>query len=85
VVCLARYMLLRYVKLCKRVCLWSGLLGLLILLPVYLHGGKQKVTWTLEFALKNPVVVSLVSGGDTRGGIASLGPSVRERGGRCGG
>jgi hypothetical protein len=37
------YMLLRYIKLCQRVCLFSGVLGTIILIPMYIYGDKAQV------------------------------------------
>lgn len=32
------FMLLRYIRFCRRVCLFSGILNVIILVPLYLHG-----------------------------------------------
>jgi hypothetical protein len=57
------YMLLRYIKLCKRVCLVSGLGGICVLVPMYIHGDKLSDHWTAEYIVQNPSAISLVSKG----------------------
>eukprot|EP00952_Eustigmatos_sp_NYUAD-ZCMA_P009753 40258-Eustigmatos_ZCMA.PRE.1 len=55
------YMLLRYIKLCKRVCLFSGVLGTIILIPLYIYGDEtqREEHWDAAFVLQHPSVLSI--------------------------
>ena len=54
------YMLLRYIRMCLKICLCSGFLGLVVLVPLYLHGDQKKPAdgrWNT--VMRDPKLISM--------------------------
>lgn len=54
------YMLLRYIQMCLKICLCSGFFGLVVLLPMYVHGDRSNPSdGRLSTIMKDPKLISL--------------------------
>lgn len=52
------YMLLRYIRFCRRVCVYSGVIGVIVLVPLYLHGDPNLRPDT-TYVWRHPMAISL--------------------------
>jgi len=54
------YMLLRYIRMCLKICLCSGFLGMVVLVPMYLHGDQKKpADGNVHTVMKDPKLISM--------------------------
>ncbi len=54
------YMLLRYIRMCLKICCFSGFFGLVVLVPLYLHGNRAKpYDGSVHAIMADPKLISM--------------------------